>query len=142
MSLGGTEESQAGARMMETAYKAGSLVVAAAGNGGSSDEHFPANYPYVISVAAVDEDEDQAIFSQYNSGVDITAPGVGILSTFPPNLGEAVLISTPSVGTPGTYMKFSPETKGAISGELIDCDIGDSTCPTGSTSGHICLIMR
>jgi len=80
MSLGGSTQSQAGADAMEAAYAAGTLLFAAAGNDGSRTEHFPASYPHVISVAAVDEDEEQAVFSQYNSGVDIAGPGVGILS--------------------------------------------------------------
>ena len=80
MSLGGNTKSEAGARTMKQAYEAGTLLLAAAGNDGTNDEHFPANYDHVISVAAVDENENQAGFSQFNKGVDIAAPGVDILS--------------------------------------------------------------
>ena len=143
LSLGGPEQSQAGARMMQTAYEAGVLVVAAAGNTGSSDMHYPASYPHVISVAAVDEDEDIAPFSQFNSAIDIAAPGVSILSTVPPGTGGAVLLSTASVGAPGTYMKYSSESTDTIEGELVDCGSGESICPKGITSqSHVCLIER
>jgi len=98
MSLGGYEQSTAGEMMMQTAYDAGALVIAAAGNDGGSAPQYPASYPNVISVAAVDEEEERASFSQFNLAVDITAPGVEILSTFPPESGGAVLLSTTSVG--------------------------------------------
>jgi serine protease len=143
LSLGGPEQSQAGARMMQTAYEAGVLVVAAAGNTGASDMHYPASYLHVISVAAVDEDEDIAPFSQFNSAIDIAAPGVSILSTVPPGTGGAVLLSTTSVGAPGTYMKYSSESTAMIEGELVDCGNGESICPKGTTSqSHVCLIER
>ena len=143
MSLGGPEQSQAGARMMQTAYDAGALVIAAAGNTGSQDLHYPASYPHVISVAAVDEDEDFAIFSQYNSAVDISAPGSEILSTVPPGTGGVVLLITTSAAAPGIYMKFSPKPTGTLEGVLVNCGYGETTCPKGATSQkHICLIER
>ena len=37
----------------------------------------------MISVAAVNEDMEVADFSQKNRNVDIAAPGVNVLSTFP-----------------------------------------------------------
>jgi len=143
MSLGGSEQSEAGRKMMMTAYDAGALVIAAAGNAGGSKFHYPASYSNVISVAAVDEDEDIATFSQYNSEVDIAAPGVEILSTVPPETGGVVLLTTTTVGAPGTYMKYSPNPQATIEGELVDCGDGGGICPKGSTSQkHICLIER
>jgi serine protease len=143
MSLGGPEQSQAGERMMQTAYDAGALVIAAAGNTGSQDLHYPASYPHVISVVAVDEDEDIAAFSQYNSAVDISAPGAEILSTVPPGTGGVVLLTTTSAAAPGIYMKFSPKQTVAIEGELVDCGYGETECPKGITAQkHICLIQR
>jgi serine protease len=38
-----------------------------------------------MSVAAVDADMNNAAFSQFNDQVEIAAPGVKVLSTFPPN---------------------------------------------------------
>ena len=59
------------------------ISVAAAGNDGNGVWHFPASYPSVISVAAMDENKTIARFSQYNGQVDIAAPGVDVLSTLP-----------------------------------------------------------
>jgi len=61
------------------------LIVAAAGNDGNTEKSYPASYDAVMSVAAVDEDNDIANFSQQNDQVDIAAPGVDILSTIPGN---------------------------------------------------------
>lgn len=59
------------------------LTVAAAGNAGNGVWSFPASYPSVISVGALDRNKTIAPFSQFNRQVDIAAPGVDILSTFP-----------------------------------------------------------
>jgi subtilisin family serine protease len=59
----------------------GVLVIAAAGNDNNNVPFYPASYSSVISVAATDLSYNKASFSNYNSYVDIAAPGVGIYST-------------------------------------------------------------
>jgi hypothetical protein len=66
---------------IEYAYNAGSVLVAAAGNDGTDSQHYPAVYPGVIAVAASDQNDDRAVFSNYGSWVDIAAPGASIRST-------------------------------------------------------------
>ena len=62
----------------------GCVVVAAAGNEGSSaGASYPARYVKVIGVGATDSSNAHATFSNYGPGVDIAAPGVNILSTVP-----------------------------------------------------------
>lgn len=61
----------------------GILSVAAAGNDGGSSFSYPASYENVLSVGAVDSSKSLALFSQYNSYVDLVAPGVAIWSTLP-----------------------------------------------------------
>jgi len=58
------------------------LVVAAAGNGGTSLPNYPAFYPEAVSVAATDSRDQRAPFSTFNNDVEVAAPGVGILSTW------------------------------------------------------------
>ena len=60
--------------------RAGSVVVAAAGNDGSSATDFPAGYPEAVSVAAVDDSGAHAYFSNSNTDVEVAAPGVDVLS--------------------------------------------------------------
>lgn len=63
--------------------RAGILSVAAAGNAGNTSLSYPASYSSVVSVAAIDQNQRLASFSQRNSQVEISAPGVGVLSTVP-----------------------------------------------------------
>lgn len=58
----------------------GALLVAAAGNDGDGTTEYPAGYPEVVSVAAVDDLGRHAPFSDANSQVEIAAPGVNVLS--------------------------------------------------------------
>ena len=66
-------------------FNDGILSVAAAGNDGSTQLSYPAGYDGVLGVGAVDSSKNIAPFSQRNSRVDISAPGVDVLSTFPMN---------------------------------------------------------
>ena len=58
----------------------GSVIVAAAGNDGTSASDYPAAYPEAISVAAVDDSGAHAWFSNANDDVEVAAPGVDVLS--------------------------------------------------------------
>merc|ERR1712165_296490 len=83
MSLGSSNFSRTFNDAVTRAYNRGILVVAAAGNSGNGSYNYPASYPSVMSVAAVDSSNRKAGFSQFNDQVDIAAPGVGVLSTVP-----------------------------------------------------------
>ena len=67
------------------------IFLAAAGNDGANNDttaSYPANYnvPNVVSVAASDDADSLASFSNFGAtSVDLAAPGVGILSTLPGN---------------------------------------------------------
>lgn len=59
----------------------GAVLVSAAGNGGFNVPSYPAAYREVISVAATNDRDGHARFSNRHKSVDVAAPGVGILST-------------------------------------------------------------
>lgn len=66
------------------ANEKGVLVVASSGNDNKDcDNLSPAGDKGVYTVAAVDEEQNKASFSDYGSSVQICAPGVNILSTLP-----------------------------------------------------------
>ncbi|MEW5945836.1 MAG: S8 family serine peptidase [bacterium] len=66
------------------AYYRGALLVAASGNGGhDSATYLPAADRYVLSVAATDENDERAAFSNYGTRVDMAAPGENIYTTAP-----------------------------------------------------------
>lgn len=85
-SYGGAGYNQALKDAIEANSKKGFLFIAAAGNNSFDNDivdFFPANYgvPNIISVAAVDDQGNKPSFSNWGSRkVDITAPGVDILS--------------------------------------------------------------
>ncbi len=82
MSLGGPSGSSTLSNAVTYAWNRGCLIVAAAGNGGSSSPQYPAYYTNVIAVAATDQNDRLTSFSQYGSWVDIAAPGASIYSTY------------------------------------------------------------
>lgn len=59
----------------------GAVVVAAAGNQGTTAPRYPAAYTKAIAVSATNENERLAGFSSRGSWVDLAAPGTNILST-------------------------------------------------------------
>ncbi|MDP9486294.1 MAG: S8 family serine peptidase [Actinomycetota bacterium] len=93
-SWGGGGYSQTLKDAIHRADASGHLFVAAAGNGGSdgvgddndATPHYPSSYdnPNLVSVAATDSKDALAGFSNYGAAsVDLSAPGVSILSTLP-----------------------------------------------------------
>jgi thermitase len=98
MSLGGTSDSTTLHSAVTNATNNGSLIVAAAGNGGNATVNYPAGYPEVVSVAATDNKDAHASFSTFNPDVEIAAPGVNELSSY--NDGGYRRLSGTSMATP------------------------------------------
>lgn len=61
---------------------ADAVVVAAAGNQGTSRKFWPAALPEVVGVAATGPDGGLAEFSNHGPWVDAAAPGVDVVSSF------------------------------------------------------------
>jgi subtilisin family serine protease len=70
-------------RAMDRLRQLGVLVVAAAGNDGTDRPRYPAAYPSVIGVGALDEHDRRWPRSNYGAAVSLLAPGVEVLSTIP-----------------------------------------------------------
>jgi subtilisin family serine protease len=91
-SFSGPDFSQAELDAINLANSAGILLSAAAGNDGTNNDqkpNYPANFSLanVISVAATDQNDNMASFSNFGlTTVHVAAPGVHILSTIPFNL--------------------------------------------------------
>jgi serine protease len=67
---------------IDSAVSRGTIVVVAAGNENQNVSNSrPANCNNVIAVAATDRNGARASFSNFGTGIDVSAPGVGILST-------------------------------------------------------------
>jgi subtilisin family serine protease len=61
----------------------GMLAVASAGNDGGDEPRYPAAYPTVIGVGALDQDGAPFATNNRGSHVEIAAPGVEIITTIP-----------------------------------------------------------
>ena len=90
MSIGRTEETPLIYQAIKKAVSNNILVVCAAGNEGDSNGDteelsYPAVYSECISVGAVDYSKNIARFTNSNKSVDLVAPGVSIMSTYPNN---------------------------------------------------------
>jgi thermitase len=87
-SWGSTMKSRALEDVIRKAYENDILFVAAAGNASVNNDrspHYPSSYnvPNVVSVAALDRNDQLARFSNYGlKSVAVAAPGVDILSTW------------------------------------------------------------
>jgi subtilisin len=65
----------------DIAYDAGVIVIAAGGNTYGQNVRYPAAYDSVIAVSATDVYDIKAYFSAVGPEVELTAPGMNILST-------------------------------------------------------------
>jgi subtilisin family serine protease len=138
MSLGGGRKSTTEQNAFDSLYAKGVLSVAAAGNDGNRVVSYPAGYPSVVMVGALDENKAWATFSQYNSKVELSGPGVSVLSTVPMGAGqEALLTVGSSTYAPGA-MEGSPLK--TATAPLADFGIGDKV--NTAVSGKVCLIAR
>lgn len=70
-------------KAIQRATSAGIIIVAAAGNNGSGEDtvQYPARYPEVIAVGAIESSHHRTDFSATGDELDILAPGFGVMST-------------------------------------------------------------
>ena len=93
MSLGGGVYTQAEADFYAQLAQRGVVIIAAAGNEAASKVAYPAAYPGVISVGAVNRANEHAVFSNVGEGLDLSGPGVDVLSSLPRGTGRSATIT-------------------------------------------------
>ncbi|HYM61290.1 MAG TPA: S8 family serine peptidase [Thermoanaerobaculia bacterium] len=150
MSIGSPTGSDLEQEVIQRAVDAGILVIAAAGNAAIEALDYPAAYPGVLSVGAVDAKSTIAPFSSYGQTLGIAAPGVDILSTYPVN---SVSTADVQVGPGGDIFRGAAITgtpRTDVTGDFIFCGTGrviDFQSPrrepgSFSVAGKIALIKR
>ena len=82
LSLGGTSSSRALQDAINYAWNKQCVIVAAAGNNGSNVAFYPAACTNVVAVSATNASDTRPTWSNFGSYVDISAPGVDILSVY------------------------------------------------------------
>jgi hypothetical protein len=108
MSLGSLGHSPTLDRALAEAEAQGVLTVVSAGNwGGNTPVEFPASSPHVMAIAAVNTDHTPADFSSRGDFVELSAPGVGVRSTYPGGgywLWSGTSMSAPFVAGAGALL--------------------------------------
>jgi serine protease len=135
MSLGGSNPSRTEAAAFAQAASDGILPVAAAGNAGNTTKSYPASYPDVVSVAAVDRNKALASFSQRNDEVDLAAPGVAVLSTTPWASNVALAVG----GATFSGLSMEGSAGGTATGLLAN---GGLCSSAGNWTGMVVLCQR
>ncbi|MEZ5543210.1 MAG: S8 family serine peptidase [Pseudomonadota bacterium] len=75
LSLGGYSFSQSEQNVIDQVRGQGVMIVAAAGNDATSSLFYPASYNGVLSVSAVDINQQAAPYSNFGAAIDLAAPG-------------------------------------------------------------------
>ncbi len=139
MSLGGYTDTQAERTAIEAASGNGMLVIAAAGNSGGPMA-YPATYPSVLAVGAVDSSARRAFFSARGEQLALMAPGVEVLSTIVRNQGTVSQVQVGQVPMPSRAIFQAPA--GTHSGKLVDC--GDAStlasCREATCDGFVAFV--
>ncbi|MBN1920289.1 MAG: S8 family serine peptidase [Anaerolineae bacterium] len=158
MSLGGpastTEDT-----IFQSLYDDNNMIsIAAAGNEGDNTNSYPANYDSVISVAALQQSEIVASFSQFPPTsydpssppdnvewdvVELSGGGEGVLSTVPYLNGDVPLYQITAGGN--TYSGYHVEEAGYTSGSGITAILADGgLCKAANAAwnGKIVLCQR
>ena len=96
-------------------YYAGMFFAAAAGNNGywSGAVDYPATLAEVVAVAAIDSTNAHAPFSSYGAKVELSAPGVAVVSTAMPNASVYPANLTATLGTMDGTSVASPHVAAA-----------------------------
>jgi len=91
LSFGSYQQSDFLRSAIDQAYARGNgaVVVAAAGNEGTTAEQYSAAYDAAIAVSATNENDKLAYFSSRGNWVELAAPGTYILSTRATRVDEA-----------------------------------------------------
>jgi serine protease len=144
LSLGSSDSSTFERNAFQKALDNGILAIAASGNESTSSKPapvaYPAAYPGIISVGAVDAASQIATFSNQGPELSVVAPGVSVLSTVPTGTNYVGLVTAPNgviQGAPLTGSKI-----GSITGPYVYCNLGAVQDFTSAVRGKIALIKR
>jgi serine protease len=151
LSLGSDASSVLEERAFERAQQAGILVFAASGNCFTSCEgfpngiktavDFPAGYPTVVAVGAIDSLSSVASFSQRGNSLKLVAPGVGVLSAAPTGSGtiaDVELLNGSFVEADG----FTGSPLRDVQGDYVYVGRGRVEDMSSAVAGKIALMER
>ncbi len=133
MSLGGLFFSQLVQDAIDYATSKNLLIVASAMNAATDEHYYPAAMRGVVAVAATDRRDIKASFSNYGSWIDISAPGVDIVSTVP--TGHCARCDSSGYRPMSGTSMAAPMVTGALS-------VIAAVYPAESPTDHLIRLMR
>ncbi|HEY2325670.1 MAG TPA: S8 family serine peptidase [Thermoanaerobaculia bacterium] len=152
LSLGSDGASTSEATSFQSAYNAGILTFAAAGNGypDSVGLSYPAAYSTVMSVGAIDSTGTVASFSQRGADLKVVAPGVSVLSTYADvaeldNVADSSGISVDAHKIGASDLSGNTLNCASLPtavGTVVNCGSGNKSEFPVSVNGNIALIQR
>jgi subtilisin family serine protease len=124
----GTRYSAALETAVQYAQDKGALIVAAAGNTGNGDNSvdYPAAFDGVIAVAAIDDKDQLATFSQRQSYVSMAAPGVDVPSTAWAGAGRGPYASQSGTSIAAPHVSGAAAILWALRPDLTAADIANA----------------
>ncbi len=158
MSLGGNDPSSFEQDGFKIIANNNVLILASAGNDGNTKLNYPASYDSIMSVGAVDSNNQHAYFSQFNRAVEIAAPGMSILSTVV--RGNGTLAQLDVGGTDyfadgvvphdyfiinqagDEYIIVPGANRGEVSGLLGKCTTSGASYSCPDMYNKVCLVER
>jgi subtilisin family serine protease len=144
MSLGGGDRSQAEEALYNQVIQDGTTIVVASGNDSASQVSFPGGYQNVLTVGAVDVNNQLASFSNTGAQLDLVGPGVDNLSSFPAGQGRDAFVTAGGAKYSALPAEFSGATSAyGINGPLVACGLGQAPSDCGGAAkGFVALIQR
>ena len=144
MSLGSSEESVFEREAVARAVADNILIVAASGNESTSTlpapVSFPAAYPGVVAVGAIDSSLKHAAFSNQGPQLAGVAPGVDVLSSIRTGAGSLSFVQAGANEFSAAGLVGS--ARGTISGEFVFCGLGREGDFPAEVAGRIAVINR
>ena len=150
LSLGSTQSSTAQKTAFQNGSDAGVIFFAASGNSynGVDGLSFPAAYPSVIAVGAIDSTQTIADFSQRGPGLKVVAPGVDVLSDWvsasvTTSDGRVFTATTPVIvkDSQGTQLDGFCLPAPNITGTFVFCGRGSNALTTSFSAPNSNLIF-
>jgi subtilisin family serine protease len=143
-SFGAKQQSTAERQAFQRAADAGVLTIAASGNdsvaGVPSPVSYPAAYPSVVAIGAVDAKSLVADFSNQGPELALVGPGVDVLSTLQVGKGSIAYVGAGSANYSGAALTGS--ANGSVTGKFVYCGFGQPGDFTSAVNGKIAVISR